>query len=184
MCYISEGVGNNRRTDQIPENPARFHCGVVSICWHASRIQINGIWEVAWTVDLLYPLNFTHWSEPTGCYWITENKPVSDLLRGWVASDQGRACQEKIWPKGGGCAPSWAGQRGNKGGDADKGRGHPTPPCGPRPSRAVCLWLYSVLICHPTIWKGRGCCAQLRRAFEAVERAYCRTPLWMCILSF
>ena len=76
MCYFTEGGGNNRRTDQIPENPARFHCGVVLICWHASRIQINGIWEVAWTLDLLYPLNFTHWSEPSGRDWTTENKPL------------------------------------------------------------------------------------------------------------
>ena len=114
----NRGNLNDRQNSREPDS--------VPLCWR--RIDMLtcfqdpdewDIWEVAWHSDLLYRLNlYTHWSERD---WHSSN------LKSQVSFEsrrlKGRACQGEIWPKGGGCSPSWAGQRGNKGEGEEGGGG-------------------------------------------------------------
>ena len=185
MCYISEGVGNNWRTDQIPENPVRFHWGVVLICWHSSRIQINGIWEVAWNLDLLYPLNFTHWSEPIGCYWITENKPRLRSFERMSGLRLGESLPREDLTKGGRVRSILGGTKREQRRRRWQGEG----------ASHATFWLQALTCC---LLMALFCvnmpphhleetwvlCPTMESIWSSGSRIYCRTPAWMCTLSF
>ena len=138
------------------------------------------IWEVV--RNLLHWLNFTHWSlNQLGVTHIiqlltTQLEQNPTQVTSFESTDhcgEGRACQEKVWPKG----ALHLGQRWNKGEKegvegADKEASHATS-CCPRHSRAPCLWLYPLLMCHHLEGTWVSC------PLGAVKRTYGRTPRWM-----
>ena len=123
----------------------------------------------------LHPLIWTNWAWPTlsSCLQPNSNKIQLKSFESTDHYGEGRACQEKVWPKG----ALHLGQRWNKGEKegvegADKEASHATS-CGPRPSRAPCLWLYPLLMCHHLEGTWVSC------PLGAVKRTYGRTPRWM-----
>lgn len=162
-------LGGIWTTDRIQENSARFHCaGVVLICWHASRTQMNGIYGKLRGILICF-IDSTFTPSGLNVTRLTESQVSFDSSR-----LKGRACQGEIWPKGGGCSPSWVGQRGNKGRVRwQGGASHATL----WPQAFTCRLLMALFCVN--ILEGTWVSAQLWRAFG--ERTYCRTRLWIVV---
>ena len=108
----------------------------VSICWHASRIQINSTWDGAHNL-----VGTSRWVNFTRTKWACRQRSSNRICRV-------RACQEHLWPKGPGQRSILGvtkkdGTKEREGGGADKGA-HPTPPCAPGLTCCLLMALFSV----------------------------------------
>ena len=150
MCHHSVG-GNNRGEFERPTEYKRTRLAsiVLASYWYADMLPgprwmgYMGSCVAFWFALLTQPLHPVVW---TWLVWLSLKCLL--IAAGW----KGEPAKGRSDQKGAGALHLEWDKEGTKGESADKGE-HPTPPCGPRPSRAVCLWLYSVLI----FWKGRGC---------------------------